>query len=220
MMNSVLGPLGSRFPSGSFPLGVVHEFQLESEHIRCSMAASVGFIAALVSPILSGNEVMLWLSTVRKVFPPSLIGFGIRPDRVIFIDILKARDVLWATEEALKCSAVAVVVAEVGGLDLITSRRLQLSVEKSQTTAFLIRNDVHPGITSSASRWRIMTAPSSDIEDLPGVGYPQWRVELLKLRNGMSGSWIIRFKDGRFEEVKQKPSVTKSLAVRELRKSG
>ncbi|MEJ1238252.1 Error-prone repair protein ImuA [Chryseolinea sp. T2] len=201
LMNTVLGPLEEAFPSGAFPLGVLHEFLVDREHRKSSMAASVGFIAAMVSSILSGNGVMLWVSAERKVFPPSLIGFGVKPDQVIFVDIKKARNVLWATEEALKCSAVAVVVAEVGGLDLTISRRLQLSAEQSQATGFLIRNDAHPGITSSATRWRISPTSSIQIDSLPGVGHPRWIVELLKLRGGMAGKWTIQYRHGRFEEV-------------------
>lgn len=216
-MNSVLGPLRKVFPSGAFPLGVVHEFQLEREHKSSSMAASVGFIAAMASTMLSDGAVMFWVSAVRKVFPPSLMKFGVKPEQVIFVNIRKTRDVLWATEEAMKCSAVAAVVAEVGNLDLTTSRRLQLSVEKSQTTGFLIRSDDHPGITSSASRWRITSAPSIDIDGLPGVGYPQWKVELLKLRGGMTHSWTIRYREGAFEEVLPQQEVT---PARETRISG
>ncbi|MGC3944293.1 MAG: Error-prone repair protein ImuA [Chryseolinea sp.] len=200
-MNTVLGPLAAAFPSGAFPLGVLHEFLLGQERNKGSMAASVGFIAAMVSSILSGSGVMMWISAERRVFPPSLIGFGVRPDQVIFVDIRKARNVLWATEEALKCSAVAVVAAEVGRLDLTVSRRLQLSAEQSQATGFLIRNDLHPGITSSASRWRITPSASVPIGSLPGIGHPQWKVELLKLRGGHTGNWNIRYRQGRFEEV-------------------
>jgi len=221
LMNSVLGPLERVFPSGAFPLGVVHEFQLDREQVRCSMAASVGFITALVSPMLGNGGVVLWISASRKVFPPSLARFGVRPDQVIFIDIRRARDVLWATEEGLKCSAVSAVVAEVGSLDLTVSRRLQLSAEQSQATGFLIRNDVHPGITSSASRWRITTSSSEDLDDLPGISFPQWRVELLKLRNGMTGSWTIRYVNGKFEEVRQKERFgSGSLFGSDSRKAG
>lgn len=219
-MNSVLGPLEKAFPSGAFPLGVVHEFQLDRAKVGGSMAATVGFIAALVAPLLCNGGFMLWVSAARTVFPPSLIGFGIKPDQVIFVDIRKARDVLWATEEALRCSAIAVVVAEVGGLDLTASRRLQLSAEQSQTTGFLIRNDVHPGITSSASRWRITSVPSDPADSLPGVGHPQWHVELLKLRNGYSGNWIIRYRQGKFEMASDYKNKVADPSVDHSRKAG
>lgn len=201
LLNNVLGPLEEVFPSGAFPLGMVHEFQLDRRRIRCSMAATVGFISAMVSPLLLNGGLMLWLGTGRSVFPPALMSFGVRPDRVIFIDIQRPRDVLWATEEALKCGAVSVVVAEVGGLDLTVSRRLQLSAEQSKATGLLIRTDEHAGITSSASRWRITPVSGQLPDGLPGVGFPQWKVELLRLRNGTTGSWQIQYRQGRFESV-------------------
>lgn len=198
-MNEMLGPLRTAFPTGAFPLGLVHEFLTDVEKPGTSKASTVGFITALASQLMSGRKVMWWISDKRKVFPPALMSFGVRPDQVVFVNIKKARDVLWATEEALKCSAIAVVVAEVGGLDLTASRRLQLSAEQSLATGFLIRNDTRPGITSSASRWRITSMPSFGLDGLPGVGFPQWKVQLLKLRNGRTGQWSICFRNGRFE---------------------
>lgn len=201
LIDSVLGPLQKVFPMGAFPMGAIHEFQLDRIRVSCSRAATVGFMAALASPMLSRGGVMLWLGRMRSVFPPALMKFGVKPDQVIFVDIVKAGNVLWATEEALKCAAVAVVVAEVGGLDIASSRRLQLSAEKSQTTGFLIRNDLHPGLTTSTSRWRITPMPGVRQAGLPGVGFPQWKVELLKLRNGVTGIWHLQFIKGCFHEV-------------------
>ncbi len=32
---------------------------------------------------------------------------------------------------------------------------------------------------------------------MPGVGAPRWKVELLKVRNGLPGAWIVEWVDGR-----------------------
>ena len=200
-LSRVLGPLEKAFPSGAFPLGVVHEFQPDQECSGSCKAATVGFITALTAPMLAGGQVMWWIGASRNIFPPALMEFGVKPDQVVFVNIRKARDVLWATEEALKCRAIAAVVAEVGRLDLTASRRLQLSAEQSRATGFLIRSEVHPGITSSASRWRITSIPSNSVEGLPGVGHPQWKVELLRLRNGSPATWLIQYRQGRFETI-------------------
>jgi len=221
LMNRVLGPLEKSFPSGTFPLGVVHEFHPVQERLESSRAATVGFISALAAPMLTGGRVMWWISTSRTIFPPALMGFGVKPDQVVFVNIRKARDVLWATEEALKCSAITAVVAEVGRLDLTSSRRLQLSAEQSQTTGFLIRSELHPGITSSASRWRITSVSSDEMNGLPGVGHPQWRVELLRLRNGRPTSWLIRYRQGKFESISGDQSrANGDFGLKESRKTG
>src|SRR5690606_40358249 len=45
-------------------------------------------------------------------FPPGLKRFGVEPDRVIFIDLKREKDVLWAMEQGLKCSTLSAVVGE------------------------------------------------------------------------------------------------------------
>jgi hypothetical protein len=49
------------------------------------------------------------------------------------------------------------------------------------------------------SRWRITSLPGYVSENLPGVGFPQWKVELLRIRNGRPGVWNIRLSAGKFE---------------------
>jgi protein ImuA len=36
---------------------------------------------------------------------------------------------------------------------------------------------------------------------MPGVGFPRWNVELLKVRNGKPGAWQIEFAEGKFRPV-------------------
>jgi len=219
LMNQVLGPLESAFPSGSFPIGVVHEFQPDEVRSGSSRAATVGFITALAAPILAGKKVMCWIGTAGNVFPPALMEFGVKPDQVVFVNIRKARDVLWATEEALKCSAIAAVVAEVGRLDLTASRRLQLSAEQSQATGFLIRSELNSGITSSASRWRITSLESHTVDELPGVGHPHWRVELLRIRSGKPANWMVQYRKGRFEAISEQYDNRGVIELKELKRS-
>jgi hypothetical protein len=33
---------------------------------------------------------------------------------------------------------------------------------------------------------------------LPGVGFPHWKVELLRIRNGIPGVWCVHWSGGRF----------------------
>jgi protein ImuA len=56
-------------------------------------------------------------------------------------------------------------------------------------------------VTSSVARWRIGPLPSDKTVDLPGPGFPRWQVELLKIRNGVPGSWQIEWKAGGFKPV-------------------
>src|SRR5882757_11049045 len=69
-----LGPLQEAFPTGSFPLGAVHEFFTGKKE---DQAASTGFIAGLLSALIGDNGTILWISSLRTLFPPALIHFGI-----------------------------------------------------------------------------------------------------------------------------------------------
>ncbi|HZY82619.1 MAG TPA: hypothetical protein VFE50_23995 [Cyclobacteriaceae bacterium] len=153
--------------------------------------------------MMSNHGAVLWISSSRKIFPPALKSFGVEPDRFIFVDLQKEKDVIWAMDEALKCAALTAVVGEVKDISFTMSRRLQLAVEQSQVTGFVIRkNKRQPGATACVSRWKITSMPSEPVEDLPGIGFPKWRVELMRIRNGRPGTWNLIWREGfKVEEV-------------------
>ena len=191
-----LGPISEAFPNSSFPQGAVHEFL--SAHAEDATATS-GFIAGLLSPLMGNIGTVLWISSSRTLFPPALKSFGIQPDRVIFVDLKNEKHILWAMEEALKCAALTAVVGEMREISFTTSRRLQLAVEQSKVTGFVLRH--HPrkvNPTACVSRWKITPLPSEIVDDLPGIGFPQWKVELLRIRNGRAGVWNVKWKEGGF----------------------
>jgi protein ImuA len=195
------GLMKDAFPNGCFPLGAVHEFLVSGpEH----SAATGGFIMGLLSSLIEGSGTALWISSSRTLFPPALALFGVQPDRIIFIDLAREQHVGWAVEEALKCGALTAVVGEVKEMSFTASRRLQLAVEQSSVTGFILRrNAVKINTTACVSRWRITSLPGEAAEDLPGVGYPAWRVELLRIRNGKPGVWNMCWINGRFEPVSE-----------------
>jgi len=194
-----LGEVEKVFPNGVFPKKAIHEFiTLLPEHA----AASDGFIGGLLSVLMKDGAACVWISTSRKLFPVSLCMFNVEPDRIIFMDAPRESDALWITEEALKCEGLAAVVAELDSLSLIESRRLQLAVERSGVTGFILRKDSRKRVSTVATaRWKISPLPSEAEEGMPGVGFPRWKVELTKVRNGNPGSWILEWGGDRFVEV-------------------
>lgn len=200
-----LAELKDAFPNGSFPLGAVHEFLTEQNEDESS---TCGFIAALLSSIMGNTGVSLWISSSRTLFPPALKHYGINPDRIIFIDVKKEKDVLWAMDEALKCGALASVVAEMRDINFMESRRLQLAVEQSRVTGFILRNNLrNQNTTACVSRWKITSLPSNSVDALPGIGFPKWRVELLRIRNGKPGVWDLQCMNGKFVSVDKAQSI-------------
>ena len=191
-----LGRMMSAFPNSRFPLGAVHEFCCATPN---DVAASAGFIAGIISSLIRRDGVGIWISSARTIFPLALKYFGIEPDRIVFVDLQKQQDVLWVMEEALKCEGLAAVVGEISELSFTSSRRLQLAVEQSRVTGFILR--VKPrnlNITACVTRWKVTSISSKLPGEMPGMGFPRWNVELLKVRNGKPGSWEIEWKGQRF----------------------
>lgn len=217
-----LGPIEKAFPNATFPLGAVHEFlPAEAE----DAAAMGGFVSGLLASLMGSNGTMLWISSSRILFPPALQSFGIAPDRVIFADLKKEKEVKWVMEEALKCGALAAVVGEMPAIDFTFSRRLQLAVEQSKVTGFVLRPPclkLNP--TACVSRWKISSLASEPIDELPGVGFPKWRVELLRVRNGKPGIWEVKWAEGGFQPGFQPGSQpvydTPSLFIEQQKKWG
>lgn len=196
-----LGPLEEAFPHGAFPPSGVHEFVSGSLE---ESASTSGFIGGLLSGLMAGGGVCFWISTSALLFPPALEAFGVQPDRVVFVEVARERDVLWATEEALKCEGLTAVVAELREMDFARSRRLQLAVEKSRVTGLILRSLPRVSdATACAARWHITPLPSRPADGLPGVGFPRWKVQLLKVRNGNPGCWQLEWAGGRFVPIIQ-----------------
>lgn len=194
-----LGPIERAFPNYSFPLGAIHEFICADAE---SAASTNGFITGVLSSLMRKNGVSLWISSSQKVFAPSLKCFGIQPDKIIFVNVQKPRDVLWCVEEALKCEGVAAVIGEMDDLNFTVSRRFQLAVEQSRVTGFIIRNiPRHLNTTASIARWQINSLPSISYNNMPGINFPRWNIELLKVRNGKPGSWQIEWVRGKFTHI-------------------
>jgi protein ImuA len=207
------GPIKKAFPGARFPLGTIHEF-INTTSSK-GTPATAGFVSGILSGLMRHGGTALWISSSRTVFPPALSSFGIAPDKIIFIDLQKERDVLWTMEEALKCNGIAAVIGEMKQLDFTVSRRLQLAVEQSRVTGFVLRRGTaNTHATTSIARWKITSLQSEVPDEMPGVGFPRWKVELIKVRNGKPGTWIIEWKAGRFRHVSNTDIVVQPIPQR------
>jgi protein ImuA len=201
VLDRSLEPLVKAFPGSTFPLGALHEFVCDSEE---AAAATTGFISSITGWLMRDAGAVLWIQNRRQTYPPSLLSFGLSPERIIFLDLQKDKDILWATEEALKCAGLAAVIAEISNFSFTDSRRLQLAVEHSKATGFILRYKARQlPVTASIARWKITPLPSTAPDDLPGVGFPYWQVELLKVRNGRTGSWPLEWRGGALRSVEK-----------------
>lgn len=209
-LNTGLGVIEKAFPEGIFPVGAVHEF---ISHIEEDAAATNGFVAGLLGTLMRKGGACLWISTKRTLFPPALKVFGIEPDRIIFVDLPKQKEALWAIEEALKCDVLSAVVGELKELSFTESRRLQLAVEQSRVTGFIHRVQTKSENTvACVTRWKIRPLPSLIEDGMPGVGFPRWNVQLAKVRNGKPGMWQVEWAAGGFRHI------TTQISIPEIQK--
>src|SRR6202035_3172426 len=196
VMDLGIGFMEEAFPNGSCRLGAVPELISEGAE---STAATTGFISGLLGGLMKNGGAAVWIGSSPTLFPPALKAFGIHPDQIVFIDLQKEKDILWAMEEALKCEGLAAVIGEIPELSFTSSRRFQLAVEHSGVTGFVLRSYPRNMNTNACvSRWKIKPIPTYTEDDLPGPGFPRWHVELMKIRNGKPGVWQVEWSAGGF----------------------
>ena len=203
-VNMDCSTIESAFPNKSFPVACIHEF---ISYTLQDAAATHGFVAATLGKLLKQGGVCLWISSSRTLFAAALVSFNVNPEQIIFLDIKNERDVLYATEEALKCNKLVAVMAEIKHLSFKESRRFQLAAEQSRVTGFIIRHGLRLVNTIAAvSRWCITSLPSVP-GNMPGVGFPRWKVELQKIRSGTPGTWLVEWRKGSFNVIKEDEKV-------------
>jgi protein ImuA len=191
--------IDARLPNNGLALGHLHEIQeggCASAYAGLAALFTAGVLARLSGPVL-------WCLRGRDLFAPALARIGLHPDRVIYCETGKDRDVLPAMEEGLRCKGLAGVVGEVSKLSLNASRRLQLCAGETGVTAFAIRRwrNSEERIRNSepnaaATRWRVSPYPSLE-RRFESLQRQRWEIELLRVRGGESHSWIVEACDAK-----------------------
>jgi len=198
-LDAGLGLLKYSFPNALFPTGAMHEFLSKGLEGK---TATAGFIAGILSSLMQNNGVSVWVGPSQTIFPPALKAFGIDPDKIIFITLKREKDILWAMEEALKCGGLSAVVSELKEVSFTASRRFQLAVEQSGVTGFILRYNANNINTNACiARWRVAPIPGVSYNDLPGIGFPRWNIDLIKIRNGKPGNWQLEWAAGKFRHI-------------------
>ena len=173
----------------------------------------------------TGGGIVLWCLPRPDLYGPGLATLGLDPARLVLVRSRRDAEILWAMEEGLRACGVAAVVGEVGALDMVASRRLQLAAEHCGVTALVLRRwrsgseaqRERNRPNAAATRWRIAALPSSPPpipsfasgkpSPIPsrargggsgwglGVGQPRWRIELLHCRGGAPACWAVEVTD-------------------------
>jgi protein ImuA len=124
-------------------------------------------------------------------YGPGLDESGIAPERLVTVAAARAREVLWAMEEALRCRAVGAVIGEMRSarIDRVATRRLSLAAADSGALALLLRAAPDEEPSAAATRWIVGAARSRATTH--GVGPPRLALRLARNRRGHLGAWIV-----------------------------
>ena len=136
LCRSALPALDRHLPGGGLALGA-RCTRWSRRGLRPSSPAAATLFIAGIAARLKGP--VLWCLTRRDLFAPGLMSAGLHPDRVIYAETFRERDVLPVMEEGLREKGLAAVVGEVTRLGLTASRRLQLAAEASGVPALVLR---------------------------------------------------------------------------------
>ena len=201
-------------PGGGLARGALHEI-LGAGGDEEDGALAAAFAARIVGRLAaSEGGVVLWCQPRPDLYEPGLAACGLDPGRLVLVRAARDAEILWAMEEGLRAAGIAAVVGEVGALGMVAGRRLQLAAERSGVTAFALRRWRDGGQAArerglpnaAATRWRIAALPSRPIptlssptgrgsEEEPGIGFPRWRVELLRCRGAEPACWEVEVRD-------------------------
>jgi protein ImuA len=193
---------------GGLACGALHELAATAP---VHLGAASGFGLALAARASGDRRQVLWVTTDFAAgegggpYGPGLDLFGMPSARFLLLRVRKPVDVLWAMEEALRCRALACVIAELTGdgavADLTATRRLALAAREgisAQNSGFglLIRHHATAMPSAAATRWEIASAlsrPDAIGERTGGMGRACFDLSLRKNRRGPSGRWIIEW---------------------------
>jgi protein ImuA len=200
---------------GGLLAGAVHELQPSRPWDH---GAASGFAAALATLGLArvrgpaaargpaGNDDfnhhrVLWIqqhhatNEAGALYGPEHVGLPLQS--LVIVQVPRVLDALWAFEEALKCRAVATVIAELaedGPIDLTATRRLALAARDGGGLGLLLRGHVSHRASAAASaattRWEIASA-AAERDRFGGLGRTSLDLSLIKNRCGPCGRWII-----------------------------
>ncbi len=143
----------------------------------------------------------LWLRERGRPFARGLAGWGLGPERLIWVRAEREAGALWALEEALKSGAVAGGLACAEQPAFVTTRRLEFAARAGGALGVLLRAGPVGDLSAARRRWRIGAAPSAAAPFDPAApGRTRLTAMLVRRRDGPPGGWMLEHDDetGRF----------------------
>jgi hypothetical protein len=168
-------------PAGGFHRGTLVEWLAAGDG---SGVESLALVAAREACRDGGALVVL--DRAGDFYPPAAVRLGIEPQGLIVVRVANEADHAWATDQVLRCPAVAAVVAWPERLEAKTFRRLQLAAEQGGSLGLLIR----PERVRHEPSWADVRLLIEPLPTSSPVGDRRLKVQLLRSRGGASGGSV------------------------------
>lgn len=160
--------LDPHLPGGGWPHQAVTEV-LQAPELSAEWRLLGPAVAALVA---QGGSVLL-IGPAYMPHLPGLLAWGIRPDRVVWVDATSMAQRLWATEQALKAGALTAVMSWLPQARPEQIRRLQACAAQHPGLMFAMR-PLSQARASSPAPLRLTVTLAAEDADL--------NVQLIKRR--------------------------------------
>jgi len=154
------------------------------EWLESRPGSGAGILALTAARVVCRAGGLLVVLDHEHSFYPPAVASQIALQDTIFLQPANDKDESWALDQALRCSAVAAVLAWPKRLDSYTFRRLQLAAEQGGGVGLLIR----PAAARQEPSWAnvrllVRAIPRND-SAVPSASASSWRlsVELLHCR--------------------------------------
>jgi protein ImuA len=181
---------------GGLACGALHELAPASE---LQLGAAFGFGLAIAALAAAGGRQVLCIATdyaaleAGTPYGLGLDGFGLSMEGLMILRVAHPRDALWGFEEALKCPALAAVLAELPeagtAADLTATRRLSLAAQAGGGLGLLLRHRLSLLPSAAMTRWQVAPALSTP-DRFGGLGGTSFDLTLQRNRRGRCGRWI------------------------------
>jgi len=135
--------LDASLPDGGYAPGTIIEWLEPAPGCGAYYLA----LAAARNAVADGKYLVV-VDTEQRFYPPAARSMGIPIERIIVLRPQNEADALWSIDQALRCSAVGAVVANLDRVSELQARRFQLAAEQGQALGCWLRP------------WKVQRSPS------------------------------------------------------------
>ncbi len=191
----------SGLSSVEMALGGLHEVVPRQPAHWASAAAIAVRLLQRLPPTHQGRP-LLWVQSQQtarergRLSAAWLAASGLALEQLIFLDVSKPQDALWALEEGVGTAALGAVVAAGIDIGFTASRRLSLICAATAVPLLHLPETAAP-TTAACTRWQVAPCASAADPLLPGAaGHPRWQLTLLRARQDSGLAWPATFEVG------------------------